>query len=202
MSVISDPAGRSVTAQARRAQIVAATIAVIAEEGYGRASFARIARRASLSSTRLISYHFEDKAELVLAVVQHVVATIGDDVGARVRAAPTAAAQLRAYIEGIVEFTAGHREQMRALLHIVVAGALPPGTGADAPAPGHVEAILRRGRREGEFRDFDPQVMAIAVQRAVEALPFALEADPELDCAAFGRELVTIFDLATRREPR
>ncbi|MEP7024912.1 MAG: TetR family transcriptional regulator, partial [Actinomycetota bacterium] len=59
MSVsISDRAARSVTAMARRSQIVTATIDVIAEVGFGQASFARIAERAGLSSTRLISYHF------------------------------------------------------------------------------------------------------------------------------------------------
>jgi hypothetical protein len=40
--------------------------------------------------------------------------------------------------------------------------------------------------------------MAVAVQRAVEALPFVLHGHPGLDCAAYGRELATTFDLATR----
>jgi hypothetical protein len=92
---------------------------------------------------------------------------------------------------------------MRALLQILLAGALPAGTlpagtGTDEPLPSHVEAILRRGQAEGEFRSFDPRVMALAVQRSVEALQFALEADPALDTAAFARELVTLFSLATR----
>jgi len=41
-------------------------------------------------------------------------------------------------------------------------------------------------------------VVATAVQRAVEGLPFLLESVPDLDCAAYGRELVTLFDLGTR----
>lgn len=44
------------TATARQAQIVAATVNVIADVGYGKTSFARIAERAGLSSPRLISY--------------------------------------------------------------------------------------------------------------------------------------------------
>src|SRR5687768_12945642 len=67
---------RSTAAAARRAQILEATIAVIAEEGFAKASFARIRERAGLSSTRLISYHFAGKAELVAALVEHVVAGI------------------------------------------------------------------------------------------------------------------------------
>lgn len=58
---------RSVTAQARREQIVRATVAVIAAEGHPQASYARIAAHASLSSTRLIFYHLTSKDELVAA---------------------------------------------------------------------------------------------------------------------------------------
>jgi len=198
MSVNLVPA-RSATAEARRRQIVDATIAVIATEGYAQASFARIAERAQLSSTRLISYHFAGKDELVLAVVQQVLTAIGDAVGPQVAAQRTAADRLRSYIESVVAFTDDRRDAMSALLQIVLAGALPSGTAADEPVPGHVEAILRQGQSDGEFRDFDPRVVAAAVQRSVEALPFALRAEPDLDCAAYARELVTLFELGTRR---
>lgn len=190
---------RVTRAGGRRAQIVAATIQVVADEGYGQASFARIAERAGLSSTRLISYHFAGKAELVSAVVEHVVDAIGDEVGRRVRQERSAAGRLRAYIAGVVDFTDGHRAEMRTLLQILVSGALPPGAGADEAVPGHLVAILRQGQADGEFREFDPMVMALAVQRSVEALPFALQGDPDLDCPAFAAELVTLFELATRR---
>ena len=177
-----------------------ATIAVIASEGLAQASFARIAREAGLSSTRLISYHFAGREDLVLAVVQQVVDAIGTAVGRQVRAEETAAGKLRSYLSSTVAFIDEHRAPMTALLQIVLAGALPSGTGADDPVPDHLEAILREGQDAGEFRDFDPRVVALAVQRSLEGLPPALRADPDLDCAAFGRELVTLFDLATRRE--
>src|SRR4051794_31947825 len=57
--------------QARRAQIVQATIDVLAEKGYGGASFARIAQRASISPG-LINYHFRTKD----ALMRDVLATI------------------------------------------------------------------------------------------------------------------------------
>lgn len=200
MPVIVVRKSHSATAEARRKQIVAATIDVIATDGFAQASFARIAARAGLSSTRLISYHFTGKDELILAVVEQVLGSIGDEVGQRVRAETTATGQLRAYIEGVVSFTSTHRDEMRALLQVLLAGALPGGTGADDAVPPHVELILRRGQAAGEFRAFDPRVMALAVQRAVEALPFAMESEPDLDCDAFSRELVTLFELGTRRE--
>ena len=200
MSVTPVRPVRSVTAQARRAQIIAATVEVVAEVGYRQASYARIAAHAGLSSTRLISYHFADKDELVGAVVEDVIGAIGAFVGERVAAAATAADQLRAYLESTVEFIATHRTRMLALLQIVVSGALFSGpSDAAAGAASQLELILRRGQGDGEFRDFDPRVLATVAQRAVEGLPFLLAADPDLDCLAYGRELVTLFELGTRR---
>ncbi|MET3807878.1 AcrR family transcriptional regulator [Nakamurella sp. UYEF19] len=187
------------TAQARRAQIVAATIDVIAEIGYGQTSFARIAEHAKLSSTRLISYHFAGKDELITAVAEDAITSIGDHLARQLAAETTASGMLRAYIEGMVQFTATHRSRMKALLEIFLNGGLHYDATTDQSVVGHVETILRQGQAGGEFREFDARVMATAVQRAVEGLPFLLESTPDLDCAAYGRELVTLFELGTRR---
>lgn len=199
--IASDRLARSITATARRSQIVTATIDVIAELGYGQASFARIAERAGLSSTRLISYHFAGRDELITAVAEDVVASIGDYMAQRVGAETSATGMLRAYIEGMVEFTVAHRGRMKALLEIFLSGGLHYDAGTEESVIGHVEAILRQGQDDGEFREFDPRVVATAVQRAVEGLPYLLESVPDLDCAAYGRELVTLFELGTRRSP-
>ena len=186
------------TSSARRAQIVAATIEVLAAEGLAGATFARIAAEAGLSSTRLISYHFDGKDELLAAVAEHVVAAMGEHVGQRVGREETAAGMLRAYIEGVVGFGARNRSALRALLEVAVSGS--GALGADsARATGHVEELLHLGQRRGEFRDFDVRIVASAVQRSVEALPALLAQDPGTDCEHYARELVTLFDLATRR---
>jgi AcrR family transcriptional regulator len=207
---VTDLPERSPAATARRAQVIAATIDVIAAEGYRAATFARIAARADLSSTRLISYHFADKGDLMAAVVGDVVDAIGRYVGERLAAVPTAAGALATYISATVGFVDTHRAQMTALLEIVLAGGFAPaaedhpvadgqGDGRDLGSAAHVEAILRRGVEAGEFREMDTHVVAIAVQRAVEGLPFLLRTEPDIDVGAYGRELVTVFELATRR---
>lgn len=193
---------RSVTTQARQAQIVAATIEVLAAGGYRDASFARIAERAGLSSTRLISYHFAGKHELIAAVVDQVIKRMADDVGARVQAAPDAASRLRTYIEAVVGFTATNREPMAALMEIFLSGGLRDGRGGADAAGAAVAAILRDGQAAGQFRrDFDAGVVASAVQRAVEGVVFSLAADPGLDTETYARDLVTLFHLGTRAEP-
>src|SRR5699024_7153426 len=94
--------GQSPAAAARRTQIITATIDVIADEGYGRASFSRIAERAGLSSTRLISYHFAGKDELIAATAKDVMASVGTFMAEQLQGQESAAARLHAYIEGIV----------------------------------------------------------------------------------------------------
>ncbi|NPD03774.1 TetR family transcriptional regulator [Nocardioides sp. zg-1308] len=192
---------RSATSAARRAQILDATIEVIAEEGFARASFARIAERAGLSSTRLISYHFAGKDELVAALVEHVVSGIGEHVGALVGAETTARGRLRAYVEGVVGHADSHRAQMSALLQVVLSGAWGAGGPVGPSDASHLERILRQGQEAGELRDFDVRVVAATVQRAVEGVPLQLQADPGLDCAAYAAELVELFDRATRADP-
>jgi AcrR family transcriptional regulator len=190
---------RSAASTARRAQIVEATIEVIAAEGFASASFKRIAERAGLSSTRLISYHFAGKDELVSALVEHVVAGIGQHVGGLVMRETTATARLAAYIEGVVGYADSHRKPMAALMQVVMAGA--GGATTDEPSDlSHLEQILRDGQESGSMRSFDLQVMASTIQRSVEVVPFQLQADPDLDCAAYARELVELFDRATRAE--
>jgi AcrR family transcriptional regulator len=197
---MSVKAERTITSTARRSQIVGAAIEVMAEVGYARTSFARIAEHAGLSSTRLISYHFAGKQDLNAAIVEEVITSIGPAVGARVGAEESAAGMLRAYIEGVVEFVAANRSRMKALLELLLSGAMDYSPSDDAAVVSHVEQILRHGQQRGEFRDFDPGIIAATVQRSVDGLPFLLEPTPDLDPAAYARELVTLFELGTRRE--
>jgi AcrR family transcriptional regulator len=191
---------RSFTTTARRAQIVRAAIETIAEVGFARASFARITERAGLSSTRLISYHFAGKDELIEQVVQEISAELGGFVSERMKDQGNAAEALRAYILATVEFVGSHRTQMKALLSIFLSGGLNFDSSAEQPVTSVIERILSEGQSAGEFRDFDPLVVATTIRRAVEGLPFLLESHPDLDLRSYAQELVTMFELATRRE--
>jgi AcrR family transcriptional regulator len=79
--------GRTFNEEARRTQIVTAAIETIAELDYAQTSFTQIAKRAGLSSTSLISYHFTGKSELVKQVVEQIYADIGGFLTNRLQAA-------------------------------------------------------------------------------------------------------------------
>jgi AcrR family transcriptional regulator len=196
---------RTVTGAARRAQIVAATIEAIAELGYRQASFARIAERAGLSSTRLISYHFDSKDELIRAVVADVYTRIGGFMAQRMAGCPDARTALRTYITSLVEFIAANRAPMQALASIFLEHRFEGGersydSSDERDVLGHIEAILRGGQQGGEFRAFDTFIMAAAVQRSIDGLPFLLQTRPDLDLELCAQELATLFDHATRAE--
>src|ERR1700729_4645573 len=90
--------GRTFTEAGRRAQIVAAAIDTIADVGYANASFARIASRAGLSSTGLISYHFAGKSDLMAQVVEETVAAMSGYMTERMAGCSSAAGALETYI--------------------------------------------------------------------------------------------------------
>ncbi len=192
---------RTFTENARRAQIVAAAIATIAEVGYTRASFAQIAKRAGLSSTGLISYHFAGKNELMDEVVAEVYTAVSRFMHERMQSQTSAEGALRTYIEANVEFIGAHRTQMKALFDIFMNGGVAYDTADEQRAVSPIEEILLQGQESGEFREFDAKVMATVVQRAVDGLPFLMASVPDLDLDGYAREVATLFDLATRRSP-
>jgi AcrR family transcriptional regulator len=187
---------RSDAAVTRRRQIIEATIVTVAEVGYQRASFVEIARRAGISSTRLISYHFEDRDELMAQVAGHVISELGSAVEARVRAADSPAAAVRSYIEANVDYMDGHRAQMTALTSLLFSGALQVSPQQSSAGVEALTAIIDAGRRAGQFRDLDSRVAASVVQRAIEGVPLQLRDQPDADLTGHAQELVRFFDAA------
>jgi hypothetical protein len=61
-------------------------------------------------------------------------------------------------------------------------------------------SILEWGQREGEFRPFAVGVMVETIIESLDAIPPQLAADPALDLDAYARELVELFDRATRAD--
>ncbi len=199
-----DSQERTFIERARREQIVGAAVDVIVEVGYRQASLERIARRAGISRG-LISYHFAGRDELIAEVVLGVFRDGAEFMRPRVEAQPDATAMLRAYLETNLDFMAGHRQRMVAVVAILSATGPDGLPGVDlagtAGAPvDDLERILRWGQSTGLFRPFDTRVMATAVRNVIDGVPVRLSAEPDLDIAAYGAELVELFDRAVRAD--
>jgi AcrR family transcriptional regulator len=199
--------GRTFIETARREQIVRAAIDTIADLGYANASYAQIAKRAGLSSTGLISYHFRSKDDLIEQVVAEVVAAGQAYQAPRVDAAGTARGKLRAYIESNIEFMATHPEDIAAVAYVLAA---LPRERSGQPAPyadlhergiALLERYMRQGQRSQELRRFDTRVMALAIRAAIDAIAYEIATGPGLDLSVSARELGQLFDHAMRSGP-
>ncbi|HSS91273.1 MAG TPA: TetR/AcrR family transcriptional regulator [Streptosporangiaceae bacterium] len=200
---IDQEAGRTFTETARRAQIMAAAIDTIAEQGYGQASLARIAETAG-TSKGVIIYYFGGKDELIRELVAEVVARGVAYMEPRIDAEPDGAGKLRAYIESNLAFMRQNRNHMVAIFEIVLNARATDGSRLydlsvqDAGVTA-LQQLLAHFQGTGEFRSgFDPHVMAMAIRAAINAVPAQLARDPALDVGHHAHELADLFHLATR----
>lgn len=198
------PGQRTFTEEARRAQIVECAIDTIAELGYARASLAEIAKRAGISKG-VISYHFAGKDELVERVVEHVCTWGAQEMLPRLQGLSSPAETLRTYITANVEFIRDHPREIAVLGDIFVNfrtrdGALRYGVHTDAPLIEPLIRLFEAGQRDGVFRAFAPEPMARVIRAAIDSTAAQVVAFPDFDADDYARELVTIFDLATRKD--
>src|SRR5262249_4898140 len=108
---------RSFIEEARRRQIVAATIETLAEVGFNKTSLAEIARRAGISKG-VISYHFAGKRDLIEQVVAQVEADEAHFNQIVRQHGESAAGKLRFYIQSHFDFVKSQRRLLRALMEI------------------------------------------------------------------------------------
>ncbi|MDX8036101.1 TetR/AcrR family transcriptional regulator [Lentzea sp. BCCO 10_0856] len=194
---------RSFIEQARRGQIVAATIETIAEIGYAKASFVQIARRAGISPG-LITYHFAKREELMKQVMLTVHDSMEQALSSRAEGSESYRGALRGLIEGFVHYCAEHPAELVAISQIAAAARDAEAARAwseeqNASTLTELEDMFREGQELGEFRDFAPRVMAVSVIAAMEATPAELWARPDTDVTQYAKELADLFELAVRR---
>ena len=193
---------RTRDAATRREQILQATIEVVADAGYHEASFARIIEHARLSSTRLISYHFESRDALMREALGYVIERGTAFMQPRIVQAGPARARLAAYIRSNLEFLAEQPASARAAVEILAN--LPAQAGqrefADA-AVAVLEQLFTAAQEAGEMRRFDPVAMAVSLRAAIDAAAIRSVTHP-VDLRQYAGELVEIFDRATATEAR
>ena len=177
--------------QARRAQIIEATVATIAEEGLAKASFAKIAARAKISPG-LITYHFDTRDQLIAAVAESVHAAAD-------QAMSGGAGEPRGYLDavsrmvtGFVTFCAVKPEQMIALRQI------SGQTTADDPRKrrraelGELTQFITDGQQHGEFAALDPELSAALFWSALTLVPEQVMRRPEA-VEQIGRDLTLLL---------
>lgn len=172
--------------------------------GFARATLAEIAKRARVSKG-VILYYFDGKDDLIRKVVESVYLIAAEFMLPRLEQQPTVRDTLHAYIESNIAYMAERRIYIIALVEIF--GGFRDRDGVSKFRPGghdymnsHLVELLQSGQQSGEFRDFNAGAMAFAIRASIDMLPPALANDADFDIKGYAKELVTVFDLATRNQ--
>ncbi|GII94404.1 TetR/AcrR family transcriptional regulator [Sinosporangium siamense] len=202
----SRPSGRKrnpIIEEARRRQIIDAAVETVAAVGYAQASLSRIAQHAQISKS-VVSYHFAGKDDLLEQVVTQIYDDTWAYIEARLATETTSAGKLHAYIQSNLDYMRSHRSRLLAVGDIVGNHRTADGTPRFATITDEsvvmvLTEILRQGIEDGEFRDFDPQVVAVTVGQALIGALGRWALDPGVDLGVYAAELTALFDHATRK---
>jgi AcrR family transcriptional regulator len=199
------------TEQARRAQIVAAAIEVIAKGGYPQASLAKIAEHIGVAKS-VVLYHFKTKSDIMEAIVNDVFARGAAVIVPAITEHSSAAGKLAAYIRSNIAFIDSDHTAAIAVLEIVTSYRTSDGLNfneaaakatQENPPVGALalldpQTIFEEGVRTGEFNSLSPEFMKNALRGALDGAVWSLSRDPDYNLVGYGEELVEIFDRATR----
>jgi AcrR family transcriptional regulator len=197
---------RSFIELARRAQIVAAAIEVIAEVGYSKASLAAIAVRAGISKG-VISYHFSGKDELMVTIVETIYREAAEHILARMEGLGSATELVRTHVTAAAEYMRDRRAQLATLGQIFANlrasdGSPRYGMHTSEELFAALERMYQAGQSSGEFREFDTRVMAVTHQAGLDDMFGYWMAHPELDLDDYARSLADLYVAAARKETR
>lgn len=168
---------------ARRRQIIDAAIEVIAEVGYAKLSFAKIAQRAKISPS-LISYHFDDKRDLVVSLADDINESLEQVLTAASAGAQSYRDVLRQVVMAFIRFA----DEQRA--HLIALSQIASGTRDEAATSRIVdsndavsgwEELLAEGQRAGEFPAGDIRATALCIHGVLEFIPHELYTNPDTD---------------------
>jgi AcrR family transcriptional regulator len=198
---------RRLSSEERREQLMAATVEVLADQGYSGATADAIARRAGVSKG-LLWHYFADLDELFEMTARRTLKTLSAAAGTKIDLTAPAPDVIRSAVHAAAGLRHTHDAERRAMRGIVANL-----RGADGePRFGHQdldnlysaqEAIFRRGQQEGDLRDtLDPRVLAVTYQGAVDSMLGYLDAYPESDAERHAETVAEVLLDGITRERR
>ena len=182
----------------RRAQIIEATIATLAEEGYVRTTLAKIAARADVTAG-LIPYHFTNKDELMRRTLSEILGGWHEYVDEMVDGEAAYKQKLATYLTANFAYMQERPRYFPALIEIVFNARDEKGTllyrvPEDDPGIMSLERILREGQKAGEFNDFDVHAIAIAVRATIDQVLGQIPVWKEFDVKRYVRSVLVLYE--------
>lgn len=192
----------SIVEEVRRKQIVETAITTLASRGFGKTTLSDIAREAGVS-TGVITYHFDNKDELIELIIKTLFEDMNSYIIPKVEKEESYAKRMTAYIETSMEFMAKHRDHCTALVYSFVAmnsEAEKQRITADAyrRIRHYLTRILEEGQKGGEFRTCSAKTLAQLIMASIEGvmIQWVLDED-EVDLARCAKELASMIERQT-----
>lgn len=188
----------SFIADLRREQIILACIDVLEDVGYTKLSLTKVARKAKVS-TGLISYHFNDKNDLMNHTLEFLIKSRLDYISGKVAQVETLSLQLEVFIEASLAYQETHYKNNIALIEIVLNARNEKGTPYYRMEEEEedliilmLKEILEEGQKSGEFsRDFHPDMLCSVIHGAIEEK--MLNSTNTYSIEAYKTELINII---------
>jgi AcrR family transcriptional regulator len=191
------PKPLTLTERARRAQLIEATIDLVARHGYAGTSLARIAEAAAISKAAVL-YHFASKDAVVRAAYESVLEGLTEQVGAAVEAESGAAA-VEAYIRSITSYLTRNPAHTRMIVEAMGEAPTVEDTPAAPSRQQSVAALIAAARDAGDYRaDIDPETTAVIMNGALDAIVSQRLTDPAFDSAAAAEYLIDLLRRSLR----
>jgi AcrR family transcriptional regulator len=181
----------------RRAQIIRATVHVVAAQGFDGASARSIAERAGVSKG-LIWRYFADMDDLMRQAVLTTGAAIRDAIAAGLDLSRPVPEVIRAALRQAAALHRTHRDELQALNQITRSLRTPDGAAAFSQRDYEEtyrlqELLFRRGIEQGSLRPVDTRVLAVTYQSAIDGMLGYIDSHPDTDVEAYADALADLL---------
>jgi TetR/AcrR family transcriptional regulator, transcriptional repressor of bet genes len=160
----------------RREQILAAAERLLARNGWARTTFADICKEAGISNG-VLTYHFKDKDEILLAVLEKVSRTSSDRFFSLLQEQTSWPGKLDLIVHSNLSSTAEEREMSMLNLHLLSLAAQRPEIAQRlrqtyAFSMQRAQAEIEQAIEQGQIKRHDSAAVAAVIQMLVIGMSF------------------------------
>ena len=189
----------------RREQIIAATQRVLARKGWAATTFVDICKEAGISEG-VLTYHFKDKDEILLALLEHISQTSNDLFFSLLQEQTSWQEKLRFIVESSLSSTEEEREISRLNLHLLSLAAQRPEIAERLRQT--YASTLKRAQNEieqalvqGQMKRRDTAAIAAVLQMLVIGMSFgSLMLDFTVSTGQLTDEMLTLLGTYLERD--
>ena len=185
--------------EARRKQIIEATIQTIAEFGFINASLSEIADQINVSKG-VISYHFDGKDDLISETFRYIINLQESFRRERVEQQNEPLDKIKTHILSNIEFFKTYPVEVRAQMELIssfnsLTAKREFERSVYGPPAEYLQGILAEGQKNNTIKDFDNKTMANLIIASLEGIMFQWIFNSDLinldECAA---ELIKLVE--------